>query len=59
MSLYSNKHKHIPESIAKKIPPYRPLMDLADNLAYIGREEYERSKSLKELKEKLRKLGLL
>lgn len=49
----------IKESIGKKQPYLKPLINLADNLAYIGREEYEHSKNIRELKEKLRKLGII
>ena len=51
-------HRAIKESIGKKQPHLKPLINLADNLAYIGREEYEHSKNIRELKKKLRKLGI-
>ncbi len=52
-------HRAIKESIGKKQSHLKPLINLADNLAYIGREEYEHSKNIRELKEKLRKLGII
>lgn len=47
------------ESQAKKKPHLRTLSLIADNIAYIAREEYEHSKTLEEVKRRLRKRGIL
>lgn len=56
-------NKAIKESIAKKNADYRPIMLVADNVAYFGREVYEKKYNnkpipLAEIKARLRKLRI-
>ncbi len=56
-------NKAIKESTAKKNANYRPIMLVADNVAYFGREVYEKKyenkpASLTEIKARLRRLGI-
>ncbi len=57
------RDRAIPENQAKKDPNYRPVMLVADNVAYFGRELYEKKYDNKplskaEIKARLRKLGI-
>ena len=57
------RDRAIPENQAKKDPNYRPVMLVADNVAYFGRELYEKKYDNKplskaEVKARLRKLGI-
>ena len=56
---FQNRPGTILESKAKRHHELRTLVLLADNIAYIAREEYERLKNYEELKRRLRKLGIL
>jgi len=56
---YSKQKNVFKESLAKRRHEFRHVVLLADNLAYIGREVYEKNPNPNALKRELRKRGIL
>ncbi|AHL23273.1 hypothetical protein [Thermococcus nautili] len=58
-SEYSGQKNVFKESLAKRRYEFRHVVLLTDNLAYIGREIYEKNPNPNALKKELRKRGIL